>query len=84
MPNKNKETEVPQCVQTSVSGSVFISYRFKITSKQNNSVLGTGSFKVSKEMTDDEQLDFFHQYTHGFYLKQQNLFINVEINKEIL
>lgn len=79
----NKLSPNTQSLQTCVSGSVFIVYRYKITSKQNNSILGTGSFKVSKEMTEEEKLDFFHQYTHGFYLKKEQ-FINVEINKETL
>jgi len=49
-------------------------YNFKITSKQNGQVAGTGSFKVSKEMTPEEQLNFFHQYTSGHYQCSENYF----------
>ena len=50
-------------------------YRFEITSKQNNSVLGTGFFKVSKKMSDAEQLDFFHQYTNNAYLNKESFLL---------
>jgi hypothetical protein len=74
----NKLSQNTQSLQACVSGSVFIVYRFKITSKQNNLISGTGSFKVSQKMTDQEKLYFFHQYTNGFYLKKEQ-FINIEI-----
>lgn len=54
-----------------------IIYKFKITSKQNNLIVGTGSFKVLKEMTDEQKTAFFHQYTNGAYLKQTS-FVNIE------
>ena len=53
-------------------------YRFKVTSKQNNSTLGTGFFRASKEMTKEEQIDFLHQYTNGHYLAKES-FINIEV-----
>ncbi len=53
------------------------SYRFKITSKQNNSVIGTGEFKSSKEMNEHEKIVFFHQYTHKAYLNKEN-YLNIE------
>ncbi|CAD0220384.1 hypothetical protein [Chryseobacterium sp. JV274] len=56
-------------------------YRFKITSRNNNSVLGTGAFTSSKEMNPTEQIDFFHQYTNGRYLNQEN-FVIIEIGEE--
>jgi hypothetical protein len=59
--------------------SVF-GYRFKITSKQNNSILGTGLFKVSKEMEKEEQINFMHQYTNGYYLDKKS-FIIIEMFK---
>ena len=42
-------------------------YRFSVTSNRNGKTLGTGFFKTSRKMTKDEQLSFFHQYTHGKY-----------------
>lgn len=53
-------------------------YRFKITSKQNQSVLGTGSFTSSEELNAKQQLDFFHQYMNGKYLKSED-FVTIEI-----
>ena len=53
-------------------------YRFKVTSKQNNSTLGTGFFRASKEMTKDEQISFFHQYTNGIYLNKEP-FVSIDI-----
>lgn len=56
-------------------------YRFKITSKTNQSTLGTGSFKTHREFSEKEQLDFFHQYTSGRYVNQDN-FVSIEIKEE--
>ena len=53
-------------------------YRFKITSKQNNSILGTGRFITSLKMANERQLSFFFFYTHGRYLGKED-FINIEI-----
>ena len=51
-------------------------YRFSVTS--NGKTLGTGCFKSSRKMTRDEQLDFFHQYTHGMYQKAGS-FVSIDI-----
>lgn len=56
----------------------FIGYRFSVTSKQNDKTLGTGFFKSSQKMTKDEQLSFFHQYTHGMYLKKES-FVSIDV-----
>ena len=53
-------------------------YRFLITSKKDNETLGTGFFKSSQKMTKDELLSFFHQYTHGMYIKQVS-YVNIDI-----
>jgi hypothetical protein len=53
-------------------------YRFKITSKQNDSTLSTGFFKVSKKMTKEEQIIFLHQYNNGRYLDKES-FITIDI-----
>ena len=53
-------------------------YRFLVTSKQDNKTLGTGFFKSSQKMTKDERLSFFHQYTHGMYIKQES-FVNIDV-----
>lgn len=57
-----------------------ITHNFKITSKQNNEILGTGNFKTIKEISKQEQLDFFHQFTNGFYLNKEQI-INIIITK---
>jgi len=54
-----------------------IVYKFKITSKHDDSILGTGNFKVCKQMTEQQQLVFLHHYTNGCYLRNQ--FVNIEI-----
>ena len=53
-------------------------YRFTVTSNQNNKTLGTGFFKSSRKMTKDEQLSFFHQYTHGMYLNKES-FVSIDV-----
>ena len=53
-------------------------YRFSVTSNRNNEILGTGFFKSSRKMTEDEQLNFFHQYTHGMYQKEE-AFVSIDI-----
>ena len=57
--------------------SVF-GYRFSVTSNRNGGTLGTGFFKSSRKMTRDELLDFFHQYTHGKYQKEES-FVSIDI-----
>ena len=56
MSTKNSNTTQP-CTIDSVMLSAF-GYRFKITSKQNNKIVGTGFFKVSKQLSSSEQLNF--------------------------
>ena len=53
-------------------------YRFSVTSNRDGKTLGTGFFKSSRKMTRDEQLNFFHQYTHGMYQKEE-AFVNIDI-----
>jgi hypothetical protein len=53
-------------------------YRFSVTSNRNNEVLGTGFFKTSRKMTKDELLNFFHQYTHWKYQKEE-AFVSIDI-----
>jgi hypothetical protein len=53
-------------------------YRFSVTSNRNNEILGTGFFKLSRKMTRDELLNFFHQYTHGKYQKEES-FVSIDI-----
>lgn len=80
MKNKNenlKQADNSVLHKTGVTCSAF-GYRFKIMSKQNNSILGTGRFTSSTAMTKEQQIDFFHKYTHGFYLHKGS-FIDVDI-----
>ena len=53
-------------------------YRFSVTSNRTGKTLGTGFFKTSRKMTKAEQLDFFHQYTHGMYQKEED-FVSIDI-----
>lgn len=71
------EVNSPACFLGGVMRSDF-GYRFKVTSKQNNSTLGTGFFRASKEMTKEEQINFMHQYTNGHYLAKES-FITIEV-----
>ena len=61
--------------QCSVSCSALYGYRFKITSNLNNSVLGTGFMTASKPLDEIEQMDLFHSWTHGKYLRAENYVI---------
>ena len=53
-------------------------YRFSVTSNRTGKTLGTGCFKTSRKMTKDEQLSFFHQYTHGKYQNEED-FVSIDI-----
>lgn len=70
-------TDNKQLNTDGVMPSVF-GYRFSVTSNRNNKILGTGFFKSSRRMTEDEQLCFFHQYTHGMYQKEE-AFVSIDI-----
>lgn len=61
-----------------VSGSALFGYRFKITSNQNNSILRTGFMTASKPLDKTEQMDLFHSWTHGKYLKSEN-YVSVSV-----
>ena len=64
--------------QCSVSGSALHGYRFKITSNLNNSVLGTGFMTASKPLDETEQMNLFHSWTHGKYLRSEN-YVSVSV-----
>ena len=68
----SNEVQNPASCQTAVSGSASFGYRFKITSNQNGSTLGTGFMTSSKPLDKTEQMDLFHNMTHGKYLKSEN------------
>ncbi len=74
----SNEATNPASCQTAVSGSALFGYRFKITSNQNGSVLGTGFMTSSKPLDRTEQMDLFHNWTHGKYLKSEN-YISVSV-----
>lgn len=45
-------------------------YRYEVKNKINGKVEGTGCFTSSKyDLTEQEQLSFLHEYTHGMYKK---------------
>lgn len=78
MMKKNLDnTDNKQLNTAGVMPSTF-SYRFSVTSNRTGKTLGTGFFKSSRKMTEDERLSFFHQYTHGMYQKEES-FINIDI-----
>ena len=51
-------------------------YFFKIIDYRNN-LIGTGNFKVSKNMSELQKLNFFHEYTNGAY---KNQLVKIEFN----
>lgn len=55
-----------------------MTYRFKITRKQNKTVIGTGRFRTIAEMNKERQLSFFHEYTNGAYFGKE-YFLIIEI-----
>ena len=73
----NEVTNTASC-QTAVSGSALFGYRFKITSNQNGSTLGTGFMTSSKPLDKTEQKDLFHNWTHGKYLRSEN-YVSVSV-----
>lgn len=78
--NNEQNLDNPQTQQLNIAGvmpSAF-GYRFSVTNNLNNKTLGTGFFKSSRKMTKDEQLSFFHQYTHGMYLNKES-FISIDV-----
>ena len=77
MNTDSKKGQNKQCTIPFVMRSAF-GYRFAVTSNRTNKTLGTGFFKSSRKMTKDEQLDFFHQYTHGMYQKEE-AFVSIDI-----
>ena len=75
---KNQNNTYKQQLNTAgVTPSAF-GYRFSVISNRNGETLGTGFFKSSRKMTEDERLRFFHQYTHGKYQKEGD-FVSIDI-----
>lgn len=54
-------------------------YRFKIYQLDTGETIGSGSFKVARELTENEQLAFLHQYTHGIYEGKESL-LSIDID----
>ena len=75
---KNQNNTYKQQLNTAGIMPSTFGYRFSVTSKRNNEILGTGFFKTSRKMTRDELLDFFHQYTHGKY-QNKEAFVSIDI-----
>ncbi len=74
----SNEVNNPASCQTAVSGSALFGYRFKITSNQNGAILRTGFMTSSKLLTKSEQMDLFHNWTHGKYLNSEN-YVSVSV-----
>ena len=74
----SNEANNPASCQTAVSGSALFGYRFKITSNQNGSVLGTGFMTASSPLDKNGQMSLFNNWTHGKYLKTEN-FVSVSV-----
>jgi|GEM_PF-5200200 len=58
------------------------SYRFKITSIQNNHVIGTGLFTTSKKLNTEKQISFLHEFTNGVYANKER-FVCIEVWNEL-
>lgn len=57
-----------------------ITYRFKVTSKLNNRVLGTGVMTSSKTLDDSEQMQLFHNVNHGLYMNNpEQVYIDIHL-----
>ena len=78
MMKQNLDSTQSKQLNTAGVMSPAFGYRFSVTSNRNNKTLGTGFFKTSRKMTKDEQLNFFHQYTHGKYQKEE-AFVSIDI-----
>lgn len=77
---KVNESTSPDCGKPVVSGSAFTGYRFKATSKQNGSTLGTGFMTSSRKLNELEQMDLFHNWTNGRYFNSEN-YVSVSVFK---
>jgi hypothetical protein len=77
MNTDSKIAETKQCTIPFVMPSAF-GYRFSVTSKQNNRIVGTGFFKSSRKMNNEERISFLHQYTNGMYLKKE-AFVSIDV-----
>lgn len=75
---KNQNNTYKQQLNTAGIIPSAFGYRFSVTSNRNNKMLGTGFFKTSRKMTREEQLNFFHQYTHRIYQKEEG-FVSIDI-----
>lgn len=76
----SSEAQNPEYCQATAIGAALFWYRFKITSNQNNSILGTGVMTASKPLDKTEQIDLFHNWTHGKYLNSEN-YVSVLVSK---
>lgn len=74
----NKLTTMKNEYNKPAETKAIFGYRYSVTSNRNNEILGTGFFKLSRKMTKDELLNFFHQYTHGRYQKEE-AFVSIDI-----
>jgi len=50
-----------------------VGYRYTVVSNVDNKIIGTGLFKSTEQISEQEQLDFLHRYTNGIYLKYEGL-----------
>jgi hypothetical protein len=44
-----------------------------VVNNVDNKIIGTGLFKSTEQISEQEQLDFLHRYTNGIYLKYEGL-----------
>lgn len=52
------------------NNQIYSRYRYEVKNKINGEIVGTGCFTHSKEnLTEQEQLSFLHEYTHGMHKK---------------
>jgi len=55
-----------------------VGYRFTVINNVDNKTIGTGLFKSTEQISEQEQLDLLHKYTNGIYLKYEGL-LNIDI-----
>lgn len=55
-----------------------VGYRFTVVNNVDNKIIGTGLFKSTEQISEQEQLDLLHKYTNGIYLKCEGL-LNIDI-----
>jgi hypothetical protein len=57
-----------------------VGYRYAVVNNVDNKIIGTGLFKSTEQISEQEQLDLLHKYTNGIYLKDKGL-LSIDISE---